>query len=491
MVLASTNLNFEIPPPLLSRFLALIAARTGLHIRDKDHNEFCRELTQRMKALKVAHPEAYLQKLEAEEGITGGEWTRLLPRLTNGESYFWRDKGQFSLLQSRLLPELIAARATTRSLRLWSAGCSTGEEPYSLAMLVDGLMPDREGWNISILGTDINEESLTKARRGHYGAWAFRGVDPAIKNRYFEPTAQGYQINDKMRAMVRFAPCNLRSNDYPSLALGIHDFDLILCRNVLIYFGPQAIVHTLKRFAMCLREGGYLLTGHAELANHDPSPLRARSFAESVAYQCCKPEAAPSAGSNLIAVTHFAPVKTQVTAPLAPTPQRTLLSPVAPLSVTSRPAASPPPPVVSSPVRSGPEAQKLCENARQNANLGRYDEASRLCREAIAQDATCAEAYFIWAQVEGESGQRDTAKDLFKKVVYLAPSHFDAHLELAAIYDQESDAPRARREREAALRLLSALSPDAALASHPGARAAELVAYLQSQLEVPAAKGRR
>jgi chemotaxis protein methyltransferase CheR len=356
-------------------------------------------------------------------------------------------------------------------------------------MLVDELMLHREGWNISILGTDINEESLTKARRGLYGAWAFRGLDPSIQNRYFEKTAQGYQISEKLRGMVRFAHCNLRSNDFPSPALGIHDFDLILCRNVLIYFGSEAIVHTLKRFALSLREGGYLLTGHAELANQSPAPLHARTFAESVAYQRCDAQSAPPKPNNTIAVTvaNFAPIEKKVSAPLLP-PKRAPLLPVMPISVPLPPFPSPAPPA-KAPVAG--EEEKLCQQARQNANLGRYDEAIRLCREAIALDATGADAYFVWGQVEGEQGQQSAAKDLFKKVVYLSPQHFDAHLELAAIYDQENDAPRARREREAALRLLSALDPDELLASHPGARAAELVAHLQSQLSPPAAKGGR
>lgn len=487
MSLASTNLSSEISPVLLSRFLALIAARTGLHIRDKDHDDFRRQLAQRMKALKVAHPDAYLQKLEVEEGVTGGEWMRLLPRLTNGESYFWRDKGQFSLLKTGLLPELIAARSTARTLRLWSAGCSTGEEPYSLAMLVDELLPQREGWNVTILGTDINDEALVKARRGLYGAWAFRGLDPSIQKRYFERTAQGYQISDKLRGMVRFAPCNLGSNDFPSPALGINDFDLILCRNVLIYFKPEAILHTLQRFALSLREGGYLLTGHAELANHNPAPLRARTFAESVAYQRCDGAAAPARPGNTIAVNNF--VLARNPAKLPPTWRESRL-PVVPLAVASLSAlAAAPTHTAIKPVAG--QAAALCERARQNADLGRYEEAAGLCREAIDLDATYADAYFIWAQVEGEQGQPATAKQLFKKVVYLDPSHFEAHLELAAIYDQENDASRARREREAALRLLGALEPTQLLVSHPGASAGELVTYLQNQLESTAAKGGR
>jgi chemotaxis protein methyltransferase CheR len=492
----SSGSSLEISPTLLPRFLALISTRTGLQIRDKDRGDLQRTLRERMSALKIERAEAYFHLLESQFSLTQGEWTRLLPRLTNGESYFWRDKGQFSLLRARILPELIESRASSRSLRIWSAGCSTGEEPYSLAMLVDELLPNRDGWNISILGTDINPVALERARIGLYGAWAFRGLDIAVQEKYFERSKADFQISSKLKAMVSFGPCNLRGDEFPSRVSGLFDMDLILCRNVLIYFSSDAISHALQGFARTLRQGGYLLTGHAELANHDPAPLVPRAFAESVAYQKCQAPQKTSAPRPFINLASH-PRSPSALAPAFPTtmpsaPRRAVLIPlpeaISQLGVRVPPAAQggpSPNPLIhpSSKPSSQSPAATFCQRARESADLGRHAEAINFCREAIALDPTCDDAYFIWGQVEGELGRREEAKSLFKKVIYLVSNRYDAHLEMAALYDMENDTSRARRERQAALELLQALPASEMSVTHPGVSVEELRLHLQEGLQ--------
>jgi chemotaxis protein methyltransferase CheR len=497
MSFVSSGSGPEISPTLLPRFLALISARTGLQIRDKDRGDLQRTLRERMGALKIDRAEAYFHLLEAQFSLTQGEWTRLLPRLTNGESYFWRDKGQFSLLRSRILPELIESRASRRSLRIWSAGCSTGEEPYSLAMLVDELLPNREGWNVSIMGTDINPVALERARAGLYGAWAFRGLDIAVQEKYFERSKSDFQISSKLKAMVSFGPCNLRGDEFPSRVSGLFDMDLILCRNVLIYFSSEAIAHALQGFARTLRQDGYLLTGHAELANHDPAPLVPRAFAESVAYQKCQAQLKTSSPRPFIDLASHAPKPSAVATSAPAFPPAIALRRVPLISLPETAAASnlPAPPLArsgagdasssgSSPQpSSGISAATLCQRARGSADLGRHDEAIGFCREAIALDSTYDDAYFIWAQVESERGQREEAKSLFKKVIYLAPARYDAHLEMAGLYDIENDGVRARRERQAALELLQSLPPAEMSVTHPGVSVQELRHHLHQELQ--------
>src|SRR6185369_9731239 len=127
-----------------------------------------------------AHGDAnqYLQRLAAQPDAASDPWRDLVCDLTIGESYFFRDQGQMALLRDHLLPELIARNASSRCLRLWSAGCSTGEEPLTLAMLLDELLPQRASWKVTILGTDLNPAAIEKARSGTYGTWSFRGVPP-------------------------------------------------------------------------------------------------------------------------------------------------------------------------------------------------------------------------------------------------------------------------------------------------------------------------
>ncbi|HEX8551222.1 MAG TPA: CheR family methyltransferase [Abditibacteriaceae bacterium] len=456
---------------LLQKFTELIAARTGLHVRDKDRTTLVRGLEARMSALSLVAPESYLCLIERAPGAREGEWKHLLPLLTNGESYFLRDKGQLSLIQTRILPDLMAQRKREKTLRVWSAGCSTGEEVYSLAMIFDGALPRGAGWNVSIVGTDINEESLAKARRGVYGEWAFRALDETLRRRYFQ---DGNEVNAALRSTVSFRTLNLRDDDWPSRTSGIFDIDLILCRNVLIYFRPEAVAHTLSRLTAALRPCGFLLTGHAELAGHNPAPLQVRAFPESVAYQ------KPAVGAEIRAPqpsprperapTNFA-VKAQVQSkPTVLVSAETLrIAPVAKASTTPN----------STPVNAAKTSmEELCNAARRFADIGNYADAVRCCREAIAVDIIAPHAYFLWAQVAAETGSPGEAKDLLKKVIYLAPTQPDAYLELAALYEAEGDAARAKRMRETALDALRTL-PAGATLTHSNALAVDVARHLE------------
>ncbi|MDQ3812616.1 MAG: protein-glutamate O-methyltransferase CheR, partial [Armatimonadota bacterium] len=272
-------------PVLLQRFESLTAARTGLHIREKDRSVFQGVLLSQMQRLKLPTPEDYYRLLEADHDPGDREWRQLVTRLTNRESYFFRDKGQIALLRERILPELIARNKQRRSLRLWSAGCSTGEEPYTLAMLLDQLLPRRDGWNILILGTDINEDSLDVARHAVYHKWSFRMVDPRLQARYFHSHGDTWKLDSRIRHAVTFRYLNLFGDKFPNASQEVHDMDLIVCRNVFIYFEHDAVATVLPKLANTLRDGGYLMTGHAELNNQKLGYLHPRMFAESAIYQ--------------------------------------------------------------------------------------------------------------------------------------------------------------------------------------------------------------
>ncbi|RYD89144.1 MAG: chemotaxis protein CheR, partial [Sphingobacteriales bacterium] len=152
---------------LLGEFCDLLSTRTGLQVREKDRSMVSHTLLARCDVLRLS-PDRYLHKLRIDQ-VDGPEWTLLMPQLTNGESYFERDKGQFALIRNTILPDLIERKRARNehSLRLWSAGCSTGEEVYSLAMATEAVLPP--GWKATVLGTDINAFALQKARRGVYG----------------------------------------------------------------------------------------------------------------------------------------------------------------------------------------------------------------------------------------------------------------------------------------------------------------------------------
>ena len=183
--------------------------------------------------------------------------------ITTQETLFFRDSSPFDALQHKALPELIDAKAGTRHprrLRIWSAACSTGQEPYSIAMTMSDLLPETESWDIQILGTDIADAAIAKASRGEYGKHEVdRGLPARHVRRYFREEGDVWRIDDRIRAMVSFRKLNLHDS---FATLG--QFDIVFCRNVAIYFTPQARRSLFERMSLNLNEGGYLFVGSSE-----------------------------------------------------------------------------------------------------------------------------------------------------------------------------------------------------------------------------------
>lgn len=258
---------------LIEDFIQLISAVTGLHIREEDKQNLSKKLHTRIKALKLSALEQYYQLLKPSNVESNSlnrcerEWQELTLLLTTGETYFFRDRGQISLLKNHILPELINSKKyeAKRSLRIWSAGCSTGEEAYSLAILIQELIPEWNKWDILILGTDINSQSIEKAKQGIYDSWSFRMVEPKLKQRYFNQHRTAWKVDKQIRSIVKFEIGNLLNDSFPSSTSEIYNMDVILCRNVFIYFDFQTISVILKKLANTLNSGGYLIAGHSEL----------------------------------------------------------------------------------------------------------------------------------------------------------------------------------------------------------------------------------
>ncbi len=261
--------------PAYAALKARIIARTGHHYYIDKDDLLIERLRRRFRDAAAADCAAYAALLS--DGALGeAEWARLEAEITVGETFFFRYAEQFQALRERILPALIAARASERTLRIWSAGCSTGAEPYSLAILVRELLGEAlPDWRISILGTDISTDALATARAAEYGRWALRTMPLEERLRYFTrlPPAPGirreggYALRPEFRALVRFERGNLLTLTEPAAAAG-EAFDLILCRNVLIYFEARTVAAVVRGLGRRLRPDGWLLLGHAE-----PNPV--------------------------------------------------------------------------------------------------------------------------------------------------------------------------------------------------------------------------
>lgn len=213
--------------------------------------------------------------------------------LTTNETYFFRESFQLKAFSDEIIPELIKSKADrgNRSLRIWSAGCSTGEEPYTIAMLLSTI-PELSGWKIEIIGTDISQKVLQQARRAVYGKSSFRATGEGDLRNFFSKHDDGYKVNDSIRKLVTISHLNLF--DTHRLAM-LGKVDLVFCRNVIIYFDQPAKKRVIESFHSSLYDGGFLLLGHSESLMNITTQFTLRHFKNDMIYQ--KPDRLPAGGS--------------------------------------------------------------------------------------------------------------------------------------------------------------------------------------------------
>lgn len=270
---------------LKQAFAQLIADRIGVTLRKNDQASFEEFIFRRLKAIKIEQPEDYYWLLQADREQSAQEWKLLILEITNTESFFFRDTGQFKLLKNYILPKIIEQKSGQKTLRICSAGCSTGEEPYSIAILLKELISELDDWDLTILGVDVNTSAIQSAQQGLYRPWSFRGVDKTHQQRFFHAVDNQYQINDDIKQMVDFQLGNLLDDSLLDPFATIKDMDLILCRNVFIYFSSSAIEKILNKIYDALCPLGYLLVGHTELYSQNSNKFHIKMFEESIAYQ--------------------------------------------------------------------------------------------------------------------------------------------------------------------------------------------------------------
>lgn len=256
----SARLHAGITVIELAAWQALVGERLGLHFPLSRLHLLQTALARRKWAGCHRSLSDYRDYLEA----TPGEWHHLADELTIQETSFFRQADVFRALKDELVPDLIERRTRegTSQLRLWSAGCSTGEEAYSLAMTVLEVLPFPWLWDVSVLGTDLSQSAIDTARRGEYSSSRLRGMDDERLKAWFNegPGSSSVMVGSKLRAITTFRRHNLVGRDWP-----LPQHDIILCQNVLFYLSPAVRVPLLERLFTSLLPGGYLIVGPAEL----------------------------------------------------------------------------------------------------------------------------------------------------------------------------------------------------------------------------------
>jgi chemotaxis protein methyltransferase CheR len=483
---------------LLQSFKQIISERTGLYIREQDNKKLIDTISSRIKSLGLSSENEYYRLLNSDNSKP--EYEEFIVSLTTGETYFFRDKGQFSLLKNHLLPQLLEKQMKDKTLKIWSAGCSTGEEPYSIAILINELISDKTKWNISIFGTDINGDLIKKAKKGSYHEWSFRGIDPDLFKRYFYKSKDEWRIDERIKGLVTFKTGNLITDIYPDH--DIYDIDLIVCRNVFIYFNEDIVFSIIKKFEDTLKNNGYLLTGHAELPHKEISALKPKIFPESVVY---RKSSEFGVGSEESKLTLPAPSTGWM-----PRPSHQRRGDTYAPSLHEEPKFTPSP-LAGEGRGEGDmsEAKELfkkgeylltikrleyilsanpeffdahCLIGQTYANLGEYDKAESHLKKAIEIDKFNLEPYYLLAQISREKGKFEEEEEFLKKVIYLNPSHIPAYLEMGIIYEGKGDRERAFKMRNTALNLLKALPSDSHIEPYTELAAEELISHIQEMI---------
>lgn len=517
------------------RFRDLVLERSGLFFPEKKRQDLEAGLLKALQSTPEAISEfnTYYDFLKkAETPAAKAEMGRLINLLTIGETHFFRNEAQFDALARKILPDLIAQkRAQAKAaaglpgipikpqLRLWSAGCASGEEPYSLAILLRELIPDISDWSILILATDINQNSLLRAKEALYSNWSFRETRAlALRPHYFTPEGSRYRLRTDVRQMVTFAPLNLIEDDFPAIANNTVSLDLIVCRNVTIYFTEEITRSLVRKFHAALVDGGWLLVGHSEPSLTNYRDFQMHIVSDALFYQ--KTKAPPpwpadwdlSPGERTGPVTPPPPIAPPSSATIAfqpkPTPPKGngagrgsgVVRPgskdTGPIQTETNPydaarillnngQAAKAITVLENHVAQLPRSRQAAGYAllaHAYADQGMWEQARRWGEQAVALDTLQGEAYYVLALVDDHAARYPAAIANLKKVIYLDRSNPLPYFNLAMLYRKVGNTDQAQRNLRTLTQILAKWPPDELIPDSGGTTAGRLLTTAESLL---------
>ncbi len=457
----------SLPEDQLLQLSDFVADQMGLYFPRKRWEDLERQTNLAAKEFGYPDAKTFVPWL-LSSSLTQEQIEILASCLTISETYFWREPQVFEALRHHILPELIRLRETgNRRLRIWSAGCASGEEPYTIAIVLRQLIPDLKNWNITLLATDINPNVLRRAAAGVYGEWSFRNSPPGLKQKYFIRTANNkFEILPEIRQMVTFAYLNLAKDLYPSPMNNTNAMDLVFCRNVLMYFATEHARQVGLRLYQSLIEGGWLIVGSSELSQHIFPQAASVHFPGAIVYrregEKSRPEAVP---------------------PLAPA-----LAPTIPILLPSRPALVPPPFVPSPALHARKRVQPaeavetvrvearpdVGVTVRSLANRGKLTEAWAACEQAITADRLNPGLYYLGATILQELDRKDEAMASLKRALYLDPGFVLAYFTLGTLLLRQGNTLAAKKSFENVLALLSSYEQEDMMPESEGLTAGRL-----------------
>lgn len=459
-----TAARHDTPPPLpptdaeIETFSEFLVKVSGLHFDQRNRKILERGVARRMRVVAAPSVQAYYAYL-CRYQESRHELKKLVALLTIGETSFFRYEPHFAALTDVVIPELIERNRATRRIRIWSAGCSSGEEVYSLAILFLDRFPQLAGWDISILGTDISKNALAAARKGVYRDRAVRNVGPERLSSWFVRSGSTWAVAERPRSLVRFDFLNLQGESYPDPKSGTAECDMIFCRNVMIYFRPETSRAIVGRLHRALRPGGFLFLGHAETLGSGFLDFKRCQHQGGSYYRAGGPPEAPSRGGGLArsAASAAAPEADQdkkqprlsflendhlnsklskITGSYCADEKTILLSEKENNRTSS-------PDYVKVDACAVDTPQVLLDRGFVLADQGRFSEALQLCQKVLLQDDLCARGYLLRGLIYDHQGDSASAAEDYRRTILLDIKSLMAHYHLGQLHW------RARRRSEA------------------------------------------
>ncbi|MCU1589398.1 MAG: methyltransferase, CheR-type [Frankiales bacterium] len=438
---------------------SLLARSAGLVFDEARRDSVAYCIAERLRATGAPDVSSYLALLS-----DGTERQQLLNEVTIQETHFFRNPPQIRALRKYVIPELLKHADTHgRRIRIWSAGCSTGEEPYTIAMLLRELLPTMAGWDVKVIATDVSSRALEAARSGRYGERAVQMASPDDLTRFFVATGDGhYEVRPEIRELVQFRHQNLVTDPVPFAV--DERIDLVLCRNVTIYFSRETTRGLMARLHASLRDGGYLFLGHSETLWQVSEDFRLVPLGtgDSAAFVYRRIDEPPKERRGTVLPDR----RTEDEGPPPPKPERRGSSR---RDRTSVPAAQPvaPPSAVA---------------VRAALSDGQYDDAIAAATKLVTSEPLNPMGHYLRGLALVNAGKDDAALVDLRKAVYLDPSSGLGHFLLAGALHRLGDPSAAAREYRAAADTLGTRKEERT-APELGGRSVQELAALCAQLE--------
>lgn len=458
-------MSSSIHEPLLEKASTFIAGKMGLYFPEERLKDLERAFIRAAKELGFASTDDCIFWF-LKEPLTREKTEILAGFITIGETYFFRENQCFEVLEQNILPEMMReGRQHPKRLRIWSAGCATGEEPYSIAIMLHRMKHMLEGWEVFILATDINMQALQRAMKGVYSAWSFRNAPDWLRKNYFNEVEEGrYELIPEIRRMVNFSYLNLAENLYPSLLNETNALDIIFCRNVLMYFTPERIKETLERFSHCLLDKGWMIVSSCETSNLLTSDFSAVYYPNVILYRKTMPHI-HEMDRRVEPIKKPAPLSSLKPQPAVGTAAAAKQLPVlAPVPLVFKEAVA---------LQSARDLCRIC------ANEGRLDEALRLSEQAIALDKLNAGNHYMRAMILLEQDKKEEAAAALRNALYLDHDYAAVHFMLGSIARQSGQNREAKKHFQNALAVLDRSAPESEVPDSEGLQAGKLAEMIR------------